>query len=77
MYLATDLIAKPYGLALVGFIMIGVGLFVAMNGTMGIIGGCKEKMPIIRTNMYMSVMQILLALIIAGFLMGGIKKVDR
>jgi hypothetical protein len=76
-YLAFDFIAVPYGLGFAGFFMMGTGLLVALNGVMGFIGGCKAQIPLIKVIMYLSILQILVALAALGIVMSGNRPVHR
>lgn len=55
--------------------MMGTGVLVLLNGVMGMIGGCKAQIPLIKIVMYISVLQILVSLAALGIVMSGNKPV--
>lgn len=76
-YLALDYLTKPYGLAIAGFVLIGGGLFITFNGTMGFIGGCKQKHAMIKAIMYLSIIQIFIMLTVLLVFFSAAKKVQE
>lgn len=75
--LALDFLLGPYGMSLAFWILTGIGALTLLNGITAMMGGCKERMPIIRSSMYLSILQILTVLVAVGILLGSVKKEDK
>lgn len=73
--MALDFLLGPYGLEMAGWVMAVAGIVIFLNGVLGMLGGCKESRPTIKSNMYLSILQILVMLVVLILLMTGAKKV--
>lgn len=75
--LSGDFLMKAYQVFIFGFVLLGVGVYALLNGIIGIFGGCKENFKLVRTNMYLSIGQVILGLSALGFVFACMKKEDK
>ena len=70
-----NFLAKAFHANILGFVMIGGGTYILLNGIIGVVGGVRESLAGIKTNMYFSIGQLLAGLMMLIFVMISMKKV--
>lgn len=73
--IASDLLIQAYHLNILGFVMAGYGGFVLINGIIGLIAAFRENLGLIKTNMILSIVQVLGGITLIVLFMVSNKKV--
>lgn len=73
---SSNFLTKAFHANILGFVLIGGGAYILINGVIGVVGGVRENFGGVKTNMYFSIGQLLLGLLMLIFVMISMKKVS-